>query len=197
MNLIFEEAYEEIQQTASLSLPTRKRIWLHLGEVSHEPKLQALSDGIRKRVKLAQACIHKAFPIWAEGTGGDSKLYALLNQIDAYIEGLCSNESLQATIKILYSQLETDAYDPRYEKTSLIGFAAIYMANIALYDELLFQNSEDTDLDNDLDSFTWDTSYLIGLVYSDSTEEETRIERQREYWSWYVTEAQRLQKEAH
>ncbi|MGN6715641.1 Imm5 family immunity protein [Anaerocolumna jejuensis] len=85
-----------------------------------------------------------------------------------------------------------DAYEPQYEKTSLIGFAALYAANIALYDELLFQNSEDNDLDEDLDSFTWDTSYLVSLVYSDSTEEGIRIEKQREYWSWYLAEVQKI-----
>lgn len=192
MNELFEKAYEEVQQTASLILPARKKIWTQLGNISYEPGIRKMTDGIRKRVTLAKACVKKVLPIWNAGTGCDSKLYDFLNQIDAYIDGLCSNEELQANMKILYSQFETDAYEPQYEKTSLIGFAALYAANIALYDELLFQNSEDNDLDEDLDSFTWDTSYLVSLVYSDSTEEGTRIEKQREYWSWYLAEVQKI-----
>lgn len=62
MNELFEKAYEEVQQTASLILPTRKKMWTYLGNISYEPGIRKMTDGIRKRVTLAKACVKKVLP---------------------------------------------------------------------------------------------------------------------------------------
>ncbi|MGN6715640.1 hypothetical protein [Anaerocolumna jejuensis] len=62
MNELFEKAYEEVQQTASLILPTRKKIWTQLGNISYEPGIRKMTDGIRKRVTLAKAYVKKVLP---------------------------------------------------------------------------------------------------------------------------------------
>ncbi|MBQ7776065.1 MAG: hypothetical protein IJ379_09090 [Lachnospiraceae bacterium] len=76
------------------------------------------------------------------------------------------------------------SYSAEDERCGVVGLAVCYVANIALYDEVLFEGTDSEDLDEELDSFTWDTSYLISLLYSE--------EERAEYWNWYLKKVEEL-----
>jgi hypothetical protein len=193
MNEVFEMANNEIDKNGVLNLPIRKKIWKSFGSIVEVGMVKEITEGVRKRVVLAEACVKKMLYLWDEVTNYDSRPSELLKMVNDFMNGICSREVLEDKMKLFINQLEVEAYESKYEKVSLIGFATVYVANIALYDELLFTNSDDDDLDDDLDSFTWDTSYLISLVYSDNMDEDMRKGHQKEFWEWYLNEAKKLE----
>lgn len=194
MNDIIEYAYKQLNNNAygELILPIRKKIWKQFGSVDYDNIQKDVSDGIKRRVKLAELCIEKVIDLWDEATNNDKRPYELLNLINEYIEGNTCKEKLKNKMDLFENQLEVEAYEAKYEKVSLIGLAAVYAANIVLYDELLFFNTDENDLDEELDCFTWDTSYLISLVCSDGTDENERKEKKKEFWKWYLREADKF-----
>ena len=44
--------------------------------------------------------------------------------------------------------------------------ACCYAARVALFDEILLYDTDDDDLDEELDAYSWDTAYLISLLFS-------------------------------
>jgi hypothetical protein len=47
-----------------------------------------------------------------------------------------------------------------------------------------------TNLDDDYDPFSWDTSYYTAIAYSGSDPwDNADIEKRREFWMWYINEA--------
>lgn len=79
-------------------------------------------------------------------------------------------------------------YNGGDERCEVIGMAASYAVGIALYDETILFETEENDLDEDLDSFTWDTSYLISLIYSSDDRAQKDDIKCAEYWGWYLDE---------
>ena len=74
----------------------------------------------------------------------------------------------------------------------MIGLACVYAANIALWDDLLLQDTSESDMDEDLDSFSWDTSYMISLIYSMDFEHEYNRAKREEFWMWYLSVAKNI-----
>lgn len=194
MSDIFMTAYDEVKKTATLTLPLRKEIWKSFGSIKEDGQADYITKGITKRVILASLCVKKMLYLWDEVTNNDGRIREILKKVEEYISSKCSRNMLEDYRTNFFNLLEEEAYNPEYKKVSLIGFAAIYVANIALYDELLFDNTYDEDLDEELDSFTWDTSYLICLVYCDNEDEIIRAAKQKEYWLWYLNEAEKLKR---
>ena len=173
-----EQAREELQSTGSLSLPTRKKLWLALGEVKKNADYAERTVGLQKRVKLATECVKRVLNIWDAGIGEDMSLVPLLSAVDKYLTGKISVEQLEQILNHYRQIVEEVSYSAEDERCGVVGLAACYVANIAQYDEVLFEVTDSEDLDEELDSFTWDTSYLISLLYSE--------EERAEYWSWYL-----------
>ncbi|MDF2871317.1 MAG: hypothetical protein K0R05_2892 [Anaerocolumna sp.] len=192
MNDIFINAQGEVKKTSTLTLPLRKEIWKSFGEIKEEIKKDYITKGIAKRVILASLCVKKMIDLWDKITNNDGRVREILKITEDYTNSMCPRTLLEDYTTKFYNQLETEAYDSEFQKVSLIAFAAIYVANIALYDELLFKNTYDEDLDEELDSFTWDASYLICLAYSDDEDELIKEAKQKEYWLWYLSEAKKL-----
>lgn len=71
-NIILAQAQQEISETGILSFPTRRKLWLAFGpwEVREEddPNPRTLTEPLKKRVELAQACAKKVSRIWSAYT---------------------------------------------------------------------------------------------------------------------------------
>lgn len=192
MSDIFNKAIEHLtsDKDAILPLPIRKQIWIELGGVI-DPKIE-LNEGVKRRIRLSKACVEKVMWIWNQDVN-DTKLTDFLSLIDSYADGNVTYKELEQQKNILWREMDEMSSVVQYEKASIIGLAAVYTANIALYDELLFQNSEESDLDEDLDSFTWDTSYLVSLVYPvTSNDKDQYYTSKKKYWMWYIQYAKDL-----
>ena len=61
---------------------------------------------------------------------------------------------------------------------------------VALNDEDLGGEDYINIFDEDLDPYTWDTAFYASLAYSEneSYDEETKIQKRREFWLWYLNE---------
>lgn len=185
---IIKSAFTQLENNANsdLILPIRKKLWLELGEIRKHNSKASITEGLCKRVKLAGLCVEKVLYLWENTLPNNKSIQNLLDYVDKYLNGRISFAELEKYKNMCSSEFEEIAYIAEFEKISLIGLATVYVADIALYDELLFENSDDDDNDDDLDSFTWDTSYLISLVYSDNENEDESIKKKYDFWSWYL-----------
>ena len=53
----------------------------------------------------------------------------------------------------------------------------------------MIQYTSESDMDEDLDSFSWDTSYMISLIYSMDFDHEYNRAKREEFWMWYLSVA--------
>ena len=66
---LFGRAAEEVAETGQLSFPTRRRLWLALGEWEQreeddmEEQPRSLDGPLKKRAELALACAKKVMPV--------------------------------------------------------------------------------------------------------------------------------------
>ena len=173
-------------------LPIRKKIWLEYGPIKQNGKNALLTEVILKRLSLAKICINKVFYLCEKEPVLRKNLKMLLKSIEEYIDGMIPAQKLESVKNEKYSIFEELAYTEGYEKLSLIGLACVYAANIALWDDLLLQDTSESDMDEDLDSFSWDTSYMISLIYSMDFEHEYNRAKREEFWMWYLSVAKNI-----
>lgn len=145
-----------------------------------------------KRLSLAKICINKVFYLCEKEPVLRKNLKMLLKSIEEYIDGMIPAQKLESVKNEKYSIFEELAYTEGYEKLSLIGLACVYAANIALWDDLLLQDTSESDMDEDLDSFSWDTSYMISLIYSMDFDHESNRAKREEFWMWYLSVAKNI-----
>jgi hypothetical protein len=81
--------------------------------------------------------------------------------------------------------------EARFKTAAYVGFAAINAVVVALFDEETEELDDDGNviLDQDLDPFTWDTSFYAAAAYSENEPEENKIQKRREFWLWYLNDA--------
>ncbi|MDE5780327.1 MAG: hypothetical protein K2I03_02450, partial [Lachnospiraceae bacterium] len=143
----------------------------------------------RKRVSLAMECINLVRDTW--NNRESINLEILLKSVNDYLEDKISAEELMKINNDYRQVVEEIAYNGE-EVYGVVGLACCYVANIALYDELIIYNTDDEDLDEELDSFTWDTSYLISLIYSADENIVESNKKRTEYWKWYLDEIEKI-----
>lgn len=182
---IINQAREALENSGILELPVRKGLWLEFGEIEKTSFYATKTDALKKRVSLAIKCINKVRDIW--NNVGSIDLEKLLECINDYLADKISAEELMDISNDYRQLIEEIAYNGE-EVYGAVGVACCYAANIALYDELIIYNTDAEDLDEDLDSFTWDTSYLISLIYSGDGESK----KTEEYWRWYLEEIENM-----
>lgn len=177
-------ARESLKNFGILELPIRKKLWLELGQIEKTTIYAAKTEGLKKRVSLAIKCINKVKDIW---NNKDIDLEKMLKSINDYLDDNISADELLMITNDYRQQVEEIAYGGE-ELYGVVGMACCYVGNIALYDEPIIYCTGDEDLDEDLDSFTWDTSYLVSLVFS--TDESNK--RITEYWKWYLENVEEM-----
>ena len=69
--LLFDQAATEVAESGALSFPTRRQLWLALGEWEWreeddpEDTPRTLAEALKKRAGLAWACAKKVMPVWS------------------------------------------------------------------------------------------------------------------------------------
>lgn len=181
-------------KNGELILPIRKRIWLSFGEIKKSGDRVLITSGMVNRIHLAQTCVEKNMYLWNNEFGKKNELTELLDCINFYIDKKKTFGELESMRNICNASFWNLAYNPKYEIISLIGLAGIYVSNIALYDDLLLQETKEEELDDLLDPFSWDASYLSSLVYAAKDNGELIKDKRIEFWKWYLEMAKMIGK---
>ncbi len=191
---LFTRAVAEVTETGALSFPTRRQLWLALGEWEWrdeddmEETPRALTGPLKKRAGLACACAKKVMPVWSAYAPQDKAPQKLLKTVRDYLEGKVPAEKLEAAIKEAGGFLDR-AEEEQYSTAPAAAMAVWQAAWAAWLDEpLLAQRYEDA-ADGDLDYDDWDAAYLASVAWSGRNEESQPGERAVEgmkFWAWYL-----------
>ena len=191
---LFSQAVAEVAETGILSFPTRRQLWLALGEWEWrdeddpENTPRARTEPLRKRAGLACACAKKVLPVWAVYAPEDKAPQKLLKTARDYLEGKAPAEQRGDAMKDTGGFLER-AEEERYSTAPAAAMAVWQAAWTAWLDEpLLAQRYEDA-ADGDLDYDDWDAAYLASVAWSGRDEESQPGERAVEgmkFWVWYL-----------
>lgn len=185
-NSIIEESKQSLIKEERLILPIRKKIWLGFGEIKMTDTYAQKTIALISRVKLSMKCIYHIENMWKENDY--IKLSFLCDSINKYIDGTIHADELK-TVSIRYRNvIQNLSSRDCSEEYITIAMACYYTANVALYDEMILYNTDDEDVDEELDVYTWDTAYLISLLHY--TEE--RKNDLKSYWEWYILTAEQL-----
>lgn len=176
-----------------LILPFRKSIYKLMGEhQDNEDGHAILTIGLLKRTNLAVQCVQKVMPIWDSVMANDTKPHVILEDINNYLAGKQTWDYLWDIPNHFWTVLDNYLLkDGSIGHAVCVGFASINALYVALNDEDLGEEGEEDLLDQDLDPYTWDTAYFASLAYSENEmyDEETKIQKRREFWVWYIDKA--------
>ena len=164
-----------IDDTGYLDLPARRKIWSELGEIERKGPYAVVTEGLIRRVEIAKKCVKHGV---AEGINTDLLgIDNLFDKVNDYLQQKISVSDMEKVYFDFQELVEKVGFGGTDDRIGLIGMAAGHAAHIAVYDESIMYTLDDDTLDEDLDSFTWDTSYLISLLFENNS---------KDYWKWYL-----------
>lgn len=190
MNLQFEEFINQLKYEVEnhpkgqLILPLRKKIYKYMGE--H-----------KSRINLALLCVEKVIPTWSSVLSHDTMPSEILKCITEYLSGNQERSFLMGITDEFWTQIDTYLNDgdysdhDNYDNAIYAGFTLIKASYVVLNDEKFHEDNDETVFDEDLDAYTWDTSYFASLAYCESElfDETTKVQKRKEFWKWYLDEA--------
>lgn len=162
----------------------RREIWKTFDE-----DINRRSDiGHRRRFKLAQTCVSRVLPIWQNAFPANEGVNEMLTLAQQVMNKELEKEAAKTTAYNYWS--EVDSLDVETEKQSRamsVGYASVNVVYVAVRDEIFNEQMED---DLDADPYDWDTSFHAFLAYTGfGSEHPETIEKNKEFWSWYLDEA--------
>ena len=163
-----------IDETGFLDLPARRKLWSELGEIEREGPYAVVTEGLIRRVEIAKKCVKhgETESINTKVLGIDD----LFNKVNDYLQKKISVSDMEKVFFNYQELIERVGFEGDDDRVGLIGMAASHAAHIAVYDESIMYTLDEDTLDEDLDSFTWDTSYLISLLFENNP---------MDFWKWY------------
>lgn len=190
---LINEAINEVNKNpkGELILPLRKKIYKLLGEHKEDEVGHAvLTQGLLVRTKLAILCVNKVMPIWNSVLADDTTPVTILENIRDYIAGKQTWDYLWEIPNSYCTVLDNYIINNNYDNAIYVGYASVNALYVVLNDEDFDEDNEEL-LDSDLDPYTWDTAFYSALAYSESElyDKETKIQKRREFWLWYLNEA--------
>ena len=126
---LFDRAAEEVAETGQLSFPTRRRLWLALGEWEQreeddmEEQPRSLDSPLKKRAELALACAKKVGKVWSAYDGEDKGPQELLKKANAYLKGKLEADQLYQAWKASDYMVRTE--DERYSTAPMAATAGV------------------------------------------------------------------------
>ena len=178
---MMENFIESLYKENSLTLPKRKKIWMLFGEVCKNGKYAKKSESLIKRVQLSLSCINYTEKVWK--VNDIINISFLYDSIMDYIENKLEADELNDICLKYQNKIENLSSDECTEEYQIVAMACCYAARVALFDEILLYDTDDDDLDEELDAYSWDTAYLISLLFSNQI---------IKYWEWYILQAEKL-----
>lgn len=175
---------KEIQNNSTLSLKSRKELWMKLGQIDNDST--KLTNARLKRYELAKRIIDYAYR--EKGTlcsFNIDKIYLLGNE---YINNHMSYESFIEKIKF-YSNKFVNAMnnDNLIDGCFLSAFVNLFM--LLVRDENLIKITSVDTTDDELDPEIWDCAYSISLIISNGGKdsEDYSSENEKKYWEYYIS----------
>ncbi len=175
-----------------LRLPYRRRIWRAYGPVRVENSRAVISEGLMRRANLARLCAEHVLPIWREGFPEDDRPQWMLDAVRQYLTGRLSFDVAYDAKSNFWGKLEGLMCEGKRFNSIYAGFAAVNAITTALKDEYFgLPQNEETELDDDLDPYGWDASFLSSLAFAGGAawEPQSSVGKRREFWQWYLKEA--------
>lgn len=190
---LFDQAVAEVAESGDLSFPTRRQLWLALGEWEWrdeddpEETPRALTEALKKRAGLAWACAKKVMPVWSAYAPDDKAPQKLLKAARDYLDGRIPAETLEKAMK--EGGFLDRAEDEPYSTAPAAAMAAWQAAWAAWLDEPLLARRYAGAIDSELDYDDWDAACLAAIAWSGRDEEaqpgERAVQRMK-YWVWYL-----------
>lgn len=199
---VITEARRQVFLTGRLDFPDRQKLWRALGEAEYDEEGDAIrTKGLIRRVKLAQACVKRLLPIWNEYRKGDRRPFYILKLIDSYLKDEITRNRLHKEIfeGSMYNfgicvQSISQSVGKDYIE---VGKIAIHAVIIALHDDknLYIERTDNDPLDLLEESDIAYYTYFLYNLYIQYDEKTSRIEKEKEYWLWYINEVEYLMEE--
>lgn len=190
---LFDQAVAEVAESGDLSFPTRRQLWLALGEWEWrdeddpEETPRALTEALKKRAGLAWACAKKVMPVWSAYAPDDKAPQKLLKTVRDYLDGRIPAETLEKAMK--EGGFLDRAENEPYSTAPAAAMAAWQAAWAAWLDEPLLAQRYAGAIDSELDYDDWDAACLAAIAWSGRDEEaqpgERAVQRMK-YWVWYL-----------
>lgn len=191
---LFDQAAAEAAESGELSLPTRRRLWLALGEWEwrdeddREETPRALTEPLKKRASLAWACAKKVMPVWSAYAPDDKAPQKLLKTARDYLDGKIPAEKLDAAMTGTGGFVDRAEGEP-YSTAPAAAMAAWQAAFCAWWDEPLLAQRYADAIDSELDYDDRDAACLAAIAWSGRDEEAQPGERavqKLKFWAWYL-----------
>ena len=190
---LFDQAATEVAESGALSFPTRRQLWLALGEWEWreeddpEDTPRTLAEALKKRAGLAWACAKKVMPVWSAYAPDDKAPQKLLKAVRDYLDGKIPAETLKKALEE-GGFLDRAEKEP-YSTAPAAAMAAWQAAWAAWLDEPLLAQRYADAIDSELDYDDWDAAYLASVAWGGRDEEaqpgERAVQRMR-FWVWYL-----------
>ncbi len=190
---LFDQAVAEVAESGDLSFPTRRQLWLALGEWEWrdeddpEETPRALTEALKKRAGLAWACAKKVMPAWSAYAPDDKAPQKLLKAVRDYLDGRIPAETLEKAMK--EGGFLDRAENAPYSTAPAAAMAAWQAAWAAWLDEPLLARRYAGAIDSELDYDDWDAACLAAIAWSGRDEEAQPGERAVQwmrFWVWYL-----------
>jgi len=175
----------------SLSRSARCRIYVSFGPARkrREPQRGAeLTQGLRRRYRLAELSAQKVLPIWDTLIGSKDPAEMLEVGRD-YLAGKMTWEDAWRRKNSFSGGLRnTTSLEPSKFHAVYAGWASVLVVGVALSDEFMGKPELK---DSDLDWEQWDASFFAATAYAKDAPwgEECDKVLLREFWEWYLHSA--------
>lgn len=187
-----------INEHGHLPLRLRKEIWMAMGDIP-DPNVDVpqLTVGHRARALLAIHAVRRVLPLWNAHFSNIDEPTRLVELSTRYTNGELTLEDIRNTKNAFRAGLDNTQGLSTLELNALmVGWAAVRMATTATVgDDFIEEDLDEEDEDLDL----WDASmyaagaYAGGFPFIDSSEPHSSDpKRLREFWEWYIAEAERV-----
>lgn len=174
---------KEIQNNSTLSLKSRKELWLKIGQIDNESI--KLTDARLKRYELAKRIIEYAYNQKGNLCSINiDEIYILGNE---YINNQVSYENFMEKIKFYSNELVKAMNNDNLIDACFIS-AFVNLLMLLLRDENLIKITSVDTTDDELDPEIWDCAYSISLIISNGGKysEDYSSENEKKFWEYYI-----------
>jgi hypothetical protein len=174
-----------------LILPIRKQIWTLLGPRLIENSKAIHGIGLYRRTRLTMLCTQHVLSIWDKDWLANKGPQQMLSTAEEYLRKQLDYDSAWERMNRFWGELDNSEIGDNVSIS--VGFAAANVVAAALNDEQFDPNDEEDAqfLDEDYDPYDWDASFYASIAYAGGApgDENSDLQRRKEFWEWYLKEA--------
>jgi hypothetical protein len=186
---LISNAHVEVRnhKRRGLSLPTRKKIWLAMGDLTLNGNKAVFSAGHYRRTMVSIISAEFTLPIW-EQYFSSTDPHRMLDMAKKYIDGQFDFDTAKKESRSFSGGLNNvQNFTDEQLNAVLVGHSSVEAVLTALYEAWCDPTGE---LDEELDS--WDSSMFAAGAYANGfpwKDEGCDFDKLHEFWVWYLDEA--------